>query len=321
MIESDFYVEPASWDIDRDAIAAIRTEVFIHEQRVPEDEEFDDDDPSASHFLARDNDGVVLGTARLTKGGRIGRMAVLKAWRGRGVGEALLRNCIEVARLGSLPEITLAAQTHAIGFYQRQGFEAYGDEFDEVEIPHRWMKLVLGDSGVGPLERSIREPDPLPINERLEIDRTAALRSTTLTLLKACRNELAIWSGDLDAAVLDDDEALEEIKQIAVAAPRPVIRILLMDSARAVKNDHRLLKLAQRLSTVIRIRRPARQHQEYLGAFVVADRQHSIFREFNDQAKGLLQPFDRLAARRLMEQFDEAWEQSEPDPDLQRLDL
>ena len=96
---------------------------------------------------------------------------------------------------------------------------------------------------------------------------------------------------------------------------------MLMDSARAVNNDHRLLRLAQRVPSAIHIRRPAKHHQEYLSAFVVADHQHSIFREFNDRPEGILHPFNRIYARRLMAFFDEAWEQSATDPELRRLDI
>ena len=306
---------------DRKAIETIRTEVFVLEQQVPEAEEFDSDDPMARHYLARDNDNEVIGTARLTHDGRIGRMAVQKNWRGRGVGDALLRSTIEDARLRRLPEIKLAAQTHAIGFYQRHGFEAYGEEFDEVEIPHQWMKLVPGEPEVGPIERVQREPVALDGGEPIKFDQLTGLSQALLALLRACSNELAIWTRDLEGPLLDEDAMLEEIKQIAVTAGRPDIRILLMDSARAVQNDHRLLGLAQRLPSTIRIRQPARHHQEYLAAFVVSDREHSIFREFGDQPEGVMQISNRVNARRLMEFFDEAWEQSKTDPDLQRLDL
>lgn len=321
MIEQEFYLEPATWAVDRKAIKAIRTEVFVLEQRVPEDDEFDDDDPEARHYLARDNEQKTIGTARLTADGRIGRMAVKQSWRGCGVGDALLRSAIEDARSRRLPEIRLAAQTHAIGFYQRLGFEAYGDEFDDVQIPHRWMKLTLSEPETGPVERMQRQATTLQFHELVKIDHRPRLSEVLLDLLRACDHELAIWSRNLEGPLLDNDTKLEEIKQIAVAAPRPEIRILLTDSMPAVKNDHRLLKLAQRLPSAIRIRRPCKHHQEYVPAFVVADRQHSIFREFGDRPEGVLQPYNRLEARRLMEFFDEAWEQSEVDPDLQHLDI
>ena len=99
MITDDYFVEPATWRFDESAIRAIRTEVFIVEQQVPEDEEWDDDDPTAQHFLALDQTGSAIGTARLTRDGRIGRVAVLKDWRGKKVGDALLRAAVEEGRL------------------------------------------------------------------------------------------------------------------------------------------------------------------------------------------------------------------------------
>jgi len=321
MIEADFYVEPATWVVDRVAIEAIRSEVFIVEQRVPPEEEFDQDDPLARHYLARSNQGKVIGTARLLVDGRIGRMAVHKDWRGRGVGAALLRSAIEDARLQRLPEVRLAAQTHAIGFYQRHGFAAYGNEFDDANIPHRWMRLPLESAGIGPVTRSRRQPTALACDAVTRFERREELRGLLLAMVQACHNELAIWTRDLEGPILDDDAMLEAFKQLAVTAPRPEIRILLLDSARAVNNDHRLLKLAQRLPSAIHIRRPAKQHRDYLPAFVVVDDKHSLFREFGDRPQGVLQANDRLNARRLLESFNPAWGQSETDPDLQRLDL
>lgn len=321
MIEQQFYVEPATWTFDHEAIRAIRSDVFIIEQQLPEDDEFDRHDRKARHFLARDNETRAIGTIRLVRDGCIGRLAVHKSWRGRGVGRALLRSAIEDARSRNLPKIRLAAQTRAIGFYRKFGFKAYGKPFNQAQIAHQWMKLSPGKPETGPVGRVSRKPAELQHTETLKFERIPQLSELLLDLMRACRNELAIWTRDLDGPVLDDDAMLEEIKQLAVAAPRPVIRILVLDSARAVHNDHRLLQLANRLPSTIHIQRAGPDHRDYVPAFVVADRIHSIYREFGDQPRGLLQPNDHIFARRLMAFFDLAWEQSEIDPQLRRLDL
>ena len=129
------------------ACIAIRREVFIDEQNVPEAEELDDLDAGAIHILARDVEGEAWGTARLLiqgATGKIGRVAVRKGARGTGLGARLIETSI--AELGKMPGITrlkLSAQTHVIPFYERFGFVAHGPEYDDAGIPHRDMTRDL----------------------------------------------------------------------------------------------------------------------------------------------------------------------------------
>ena len=132
---------------DLAACHQIRREVFIIEQSVSEAEELDGLDGGALHLLARDADGQPVGTARiLLKNdiGKIGRVAVLRTARGTGLGAALIRAALEELR--QQPGITraqLGAQTHAIAFYEKLGFQAYGPEYDDAGIPHRDMARAL----------------------------------------------------------------------------------------------------------------------------------------------------------------------------------
>lgn len=135
-----FNVRQASWSTDSAALKGIRTEVFILEQKVPEADEWDSLDAACLHALAMDADGDAIGTGRLAPDGKIGRMAVLKEWRGNGVGTYILEFLVTAARGRGLGECQLHAQSHAIGFYTRQGFEAVGEEFLEAGIPHRRMR-------------------------------------------------------------------------------------------------------------------------------------------------------------------------------------
>jgi predicted GNAT family N-acyltransferase len=120
----------------------IRRIVFIEEQRVPREEEWDGRDAECRHFLAR-RGGRALGTARLLPDGHIGRVAVLGECRGQGIGAALMRAAIAAARREGHPEVALAAQNHALAFYENLGFEAFGPEFTEAGIAHRNMRLTL----------------------------------------------------------------------------------------------------------------------------------------------------------------------------------
>lgn len=138
-----FTVRDADWDRDRAALAQVRRVVFLEEQGVPPALEWDEWDVRSRHFLALDATGQPIGTARLLPDGHIGRMAVLRPWRRRGVGSALLCHVLNAARSAGFTQVELAAQTHALGFYQRLGFVAYGPDFMDAGIPHCNMRLAL----------------------------------------------------------------------------------------------------------------------------------------------------------------------------------
>ncbi|WP_371646615.1 GNAT family N-acetyltransferase [Streptomyces sp. NBC_00597] len=154
-----FTVRVAASGADLQACFAVRTEVFVVEQSVPESIEYDAYDAGAVHVLAEGPDGEPLGTGRLLHGpaalaktgdltgdltvGSLGRLAVSKSARGLGVGVALVRAIeAEAVRLG-LAAVDLGAQTHALGFYERLGYAAYGPEFEDAGIPHRAMRRTL----------------------------------------------------------------------------------------------------------------------------------------------------------------------------------
>ncbi|WP_425276341.1 GNAT family N-acetyltransferase [Streptomyces carpinensis] len=141
---------------DREACFAVRKEVFVVEQGVPQEIEYDSYDAVALHVLAVRDDGTPLGTGRLLHGeaaaaktggdpavGSLGRLAVTEKARGLGVGAALVRAIEDAARERGLAAVDLHAQTHALGFYERLGYEAYGPEFPDAGIPHRAMRRSL----------------------------------------------------------------------------------------------------------------------------------------------------------------------------------
>jgi predicted GNAT family N-acyltransferase len=138
-----FAIRETDWAHDAGRLSAIRRAVFIDEQGVPEALEWDADDAGALHLLAIRADGTPIGCARLLPDGHIGRMAVLPAWRGRGVGRALLAAAIRLGRVQGHTTLRLSAQTHAAGFYADAGFAAMGDPYDEAGIPHIAMQKCL----------------------------------------------------------------------------------------------------------------------------------------------------------------------------------
>jgi predicted GNAT family N-acyltransferase len=144
---AQFTVRIMAW---RDALPLarpVRERVFIDEQKVPRELEWDEWDDPSEHAVACDAAGNPIGTARLLPDGRIGRMAVLKDWRGKGVGGALLMAMLDRARGRSMVRAVLHAQTQAAGFYRRFGFSGRGEEFLEAGIPHVEMTLELSPRG------------------------------------------------------------------------------------------------------------------------------------------------------------------------------
>ena len=138
-----FTVRLVDWADAGDGLRAVRRTVFIDEQAIPEDLEWDDFDAACRHAIAEDASGNAIGCGRLLPDGHIGRMAVLCEWRGRGVGAALLVHLVDLARSRGHARATLEAQTRAMPFYARHGFAATGDEYLEAGIPHRTMTRTL----------------------------------------------------------------------------------------------------------------------------------------------------------------------------------
>ena len=128
-------VRLADWQKDNADIRRIREAVFIAEQNVPPELEWDADDNTAVHFLAMEGD-YAIGTARLLPDGQIGRVSVLKDWRGLKVGDALMQAVIVEAQNRDLKQQMLSAQGHATPFYERLGFKVVSEEFLEAGIPH-----------------------------------------------------------------------------------------------------------------------------------------------------------------------------------------
>ncbi|MFZ9812150.1 MAG: GNAT family N-acetyltransferase [Burkholderiaceae bacterium] len=126
------------WKQLQDMASPVRQRVFVQEQGVPQEEEWDEQDRICRHAVVRIGDQPVA-TGRLLPDGRIGRMAVLAEFRGRGLGRVILRSLIDEAAARGVEGIFLHAQTQALGFYEKEGFYAEGEEFFECEIPHRKM--------------------------------------------------------------------------------------------------------------------------------------------------------------------------------------
>lgn len=318
MIDTRFRVEPAAWQQDLAALRAVREEVFIVEQNVPAEEEWDTLDAQCYHVLARDPNDRPIGTGRLTPDRHIGRIAVLRDWRGQGVGAAIMRVLIERARERGDRDVELHAQDHAIAFYESLGFVVEGEGFVECEIPHHRMRLLLTpvERRAAPLVAPAPESHSYDCNERG--DTLEAIRD----LLCGARHELAILTRDLDPQLLDQPDVLEAIKRIALSGPHARIRILIQDPAVPVADGHRLVALAQRLPSAITLRTPVEDIDRQLAAaFVLNDARGYLYRPLASRYEGEGNRYAPGRHAQLSAQFDALWERAVPAIELRRLSL
>lgn len=139
---SEITIKEVDFTQHSETLKNIRTEVFIKEQHVPPELEWDEFDEDATHVLAYYND-IPVGTARLLNNAHIGRMAVLKDYRGLGVGKKMLEFLITLAHKMDMGTIELSAQKHAVEFYKKQGFSVCSDQYLDAGIPHFTMKYTI----------------------------------------------------------------------------------------------------------------------------------------------------------------------------------
>ena len=138
-----FSVKQGSWDQLQQDAKLIRELVFISEQNIPEQDEWDDQDAISQHFVVYDQNQPIA-TARLLANNSVGRVAVLKPYRGQGIGRLIMLEIIAYAQAQKRTSLQLSSQVHAISFYEKLGFSIQGDEYDECGIPHIEMVMPIG---------------------------------------------------------------------------------------------------------------------------------------------------------------------------------
>lgn len=297
-----FRVEAIDYAGGVDDLRAVREPVFVQEQQVPIELEWDELDPVCVHVIARDAAGKPIGTGRLTPEHKIGRMAVLPEWRGRGVGDALLLALIEEAAQRRWPELRLHSQASAVGFYVKHGFVPYGDRFMEAGIEHQSMRRQIG----GPTAIDTRE---------------AAVAITT-AIITATRRELCLYSRHLDPGLFDAPEVLEALRRLATRRQRVDIRILLQDAGTPQRAHAPLIGLGQRLSSVFAFREitdPA--DHGYASAFIANDSGGYYFRTLGNRFDGEAALDFGGRARQLADGFMPAWERARVVTEFRALDI
>jgi predicted GNAT family N-acyltransferase len=249
-----FNVREADWAVDGDVLSNIRRLVFIIEQNVPQEEEWDGKDEDSWHWLATEPDGSPIGTARLLPDGQIGRMAVMEKCRGRGVGAALLERAVIKARHLEFTSVSLNAQTHARTFYERAGFKLEGEEFEEAGIPHIKMIQTLA-----PLDDNVQRLAAVEADDDLSVkqfDTSEVSFEQYKKIIRNIREVIFVHELGLPDSLISDDQDETSIHWVAQDTSSHVIgvlrmsvegeisRLAVMTEGRNIGVGHSLLELA-----------------------------------------------------------------------------
>lgn len=315
------------WSTHMEKLRSIRSRVFIEEQHVPRDLEWDGLDDTADHFIALNEMGVSLGTARLLETGQIGRMAVLPEHRSKGIGRQLLDAAVAHAVSKGARRVFLHAQQHAEGFYRKAGFLPTGVEMMEAGIPHVEMEMVLPipfapsaeARGLEFVNPDIALPNARPSAYR-SFDSEFECRAAVIELVLSARRNVSILSSNLDQALFANAECLAAISSMARRSRSARVRILVEDTKAIAEMAHPLLELARRLPSKVEMRRLA-DDDVPRRSFIVVDQEAVWVQPDRDAYVGWSNLHDRVEARRLLEEFTTLHDRSTDDPELRLLSL
>lgn len=325
------HVIEAGWFEYKDDLQLIRKVVFIDEQDVPKDLEWDGLDEDATHFLALNSAGQKLGCARLLPSGQIGRMAVYKEFRDQGIGLLLLNAAVDNARAKGFDRVFLHAQAYAEEFYRRGGFLPHGELFAEAGIDHIAMEMKLPLASTGSNEPGLNKT----ANKKTHPPSTNIVRESEATsfsnyeqainglqaVIQSAQREVSIFSPLLDHGLFDLPETISALSNFARSAARCRVEIILQDSKLAVERGHRLIDLTRRLDQKMSIKRLGEPFDEQTSSFVLADRSAYWMLPSYEEYNGVWYLNAAVNNQRLRDVFSQAWQKSREDPELRILSI
>ncbi|MEP1595194.1 MAG: GNAT family N-acetyltransferase [Halieaceae bacterium] len=299
-------IRQVKWRQYEEALSTLRDAVFVEEQGVPHAVTFDGSDATALHVLA-ELDGRPVGCGRINSEGKIGRMAVLPAYRNQGLGRRILDSLLTVAQEQSMNRVYLHAQVHATAFYTGAGFAPEGEEFSEGGLAHIKMTRDISYAGVDRFLTGVTYPRPYD-QLAVELSRTAA-------------RHICILCPQLDHAAFDNKDLSEALSALARRGRQSMIRILVMDSRAIVQRGHRLMELARRLPSSVKLHKLA-EHPEWKGQTVVTrDRDGVLYKPGDSNHECFYEPGSRASTQRHLDLFEDLWRHSAPDTEFRSLSL
>lgn len=316
-----------SWQLAPGQVREIRERVFIREQSVPPDLEWDDTDEIADHYLAVLADNTPVATARLfstlEETAHIGRMAVLPEYRDQGFGAALLQHLIR-DNAHRYPRFELSAQIQAIGFYQRCGFHVCSDTYEDAGIPHVDMRCLAPLALVSALDEQDRGPAPLVLGMDKRPWRFVS-EPELIPLLDTVAGQASrrIWIYDrlLEHSVYDRATLRQILSDLARSHRASEVRILIHDDKPLVKRRHEFVQLIRRLPSHITLKLVNPDYPFEDTAFLLADSEGLVYRHDATQPAGFAGFTHAGRVRQLAESYQRMWEVARPSVELRDLPL
>ncbi len=313
-----------SWQLAPDTIRDIRQKVFIDEQQVPPELEWDSTDEIADHYLMVLPDNTPVGVARvfstLDEVAHIGRMAILPDFRGQNYGRQLLRHLM--AETGSqFGELRLSAQEHAIPFYQASGFHLCSDAYDDAGIPHFDMRCYAPDLALQGLHDHTL---PLIAGEDTKawlFDTEAPLIGLMDSIVGQARQRVWLYDRFLDHDLYDRARFRELLSGLARKHRLSEVRVLIHDDKPLMKRRHRLVELMRRLPSHVSIRLINDEIPFEDRPFLLADRDGVVCRHDFDKPAGFANFADGGRVKLLGEAFLRMWEGGRKSVELRQLPL
>ena len=317
-------VRKYSWQLAPADVRNIRQSVFVDEQKVPPELEWDDTDEIADHYLMVLPDNTPAGVARLfstlEETAHIGRMAILPAHRGKGLGEVLLRHLVSEAS-ERFTELQLSAQEHAIPFYQRSGFHVCSDLYNDAGIPHVDMRC-LAPTQVNDAY-STRE-NPMLLGEDRDawlFDRENTMVELIDSLAGQARQRLWLYDRVLDHDLYDRLRFRELISGLARRHRLSDVRLLIHDDKPLVQRRHQIVELMRRLPSRIELRLVNEDYPVDDQPFVLADREGVVYRHDFYKPEGYATFANSGRVKQLAESFQRMWDAGKSSLELRELPL
>ena len=316
-----------SWQLAPGQIREIRERVFIKEQSVPPELEWDDTDEIADHYLAVLPDNTPVATARvfstLEETAHIGRMAVLQDYRGQGIGASLLQHVMR-DNAHRYPRVELSAQVQAIDFYQRCGFHVCSDTYEDAGIPHVDMRCLAPAALVNALDEQDHGPAPLLAGRDERAWRfTSEPELNPLLDTVAGQAVRTIWIYDrlLEHSVYDRPTLRQILSDLARRHRASEVRILIHEDKPLVKRRHGLVELIRRLPSHMTLKLVNTDYPWEDTAFLLADSESLIYRHDATQPTGFAGFSHSGRVRQLAEAYQRMWEVARPSIELRDLPL
>ncbi|SDU02796.1 GNAT family N-acetyltransferase [Halopseudomonas salegens] len=335
---TDIRINQVAWD-GNEALKSIRHQVFVDEQQVPAELEWDADDAEATHFLLFVDDEPA-GTARLLADGHIGRVAILPPWRGQGLGERLMLHIMAHAEAQGLSPLVLSAQVHALPFYAKLGFAISSEEYMEAGIPHREMRWPAAEKELPPIDFTspgrfevhnppvatrARYTSELPQqlgtdSELVELDEDNAGDHLCHLILQT-RHSLRVYHADLMLWLCHRQRVIDCLEQRIASEPRFALQVLLDQLPGNFLQGHSLAQLMHRFPSRVSIRQ---QHPELASdpqAYCLADSTGLMMLPQPQKKQGFIRYYSRDQVKRWQGRFQELWESGHTPSELRRFQL